>query len=244
MESVDVVLLTKDSERALAKCLDSLYSNVPVNRLIAVDGYSTDGTLSILEKFNKKYGNVKVVFDQGTRASARQKGIENVKTDWFIFIDSDVVLCNDWYNKALNFVDSRVGAVWGTEVWSTIKNPAMLRLFLVVTRKIFEVRGGTHDTLVRTATVKDIQIPNELHVFEDAFIKDWIESKGYKVVACYDPFCIHYRPESVWTLKGSLGLVAEALRLGSPRLISKLLFAYGFYTAYSIYQLFNGNKKA
>lgn len=244
MESVDVVLLTKDSERALAKCLDSLYSNVPVNRLIAVDGYSTDGTLSILEKFNKKYGNVKVVFDQGTRASARQKGIENVKTDWFIFIDSDVVLCNGWYNKALKFVDSKVGAVWGTEVWSTIKNPAMLRLFLVVTRKIFEVRGGTHDTLVRTATVKDIQIPNELHVFEDAFIKDWIESKGYKVVACYDPFCIHYRPESVWTLKGSLGLVAEALRLGSPRLISKLLFAYGFYTAYSIYQLFNGNKKA
>ncbi len=244
MESVDVVLLTKNSERALVKCLDSLYGNVPVNRLIAVDGYSTDGTLSILEKFNKKYGNVKVVFDQGTRASARQKGIENVKTDWFIFIDSDVVLCNDWYNKALKFVDSKVGAVWGTEVWSTIKNPAMLRLFLVITRKIFEVRGGTHDTLIRTATVKDIQIPNELHVFEDAFIKDWIESKGYKVVACYDPFCIHYRPESVWTLKGSLGLVAEALRLGSPRLISKLLFAYGFYTAYSIYQLFNGNKNA
>jgi glycosyltransferase involved in cell wall biosynthesis len=244
VESVDVVLLTKNSERALVKCLDSLYGNVPVNRLIAVDGYSTDGTLSILEKFNKKYGNVKVVFDQGTRASARQKGIENVKTDWFIFIDSDVVLCNDWYNKALKFVDSKVGAVWGTEVWSTIKNPAMLRLFLVITRKIFEVRGGTHDTLIRTATVKDIQIPNELHVFEDAFIKDWIESKGYKVVACYDPFCIHYRPESVWTLKGSLGLVAEALRLGSPRLISKLLFAYGFYTAYSIYQLFNGNKNA
>lgn len=244
MESVDVVLLTKNSERALVKCLDSLYGNVPVNRLIAVDGYSTDDTLSILEKFNKKYGNVKVVFDQGTRASARQKGIENVKTDWFIFIDSDVVLCNDWYNKALKFVDSKVGAVWGTEVWSTIKNPAMLRLFLVITRKIFEVRGGTHDTLIRTATVKDIQIPNELHVFEDAFIKDWIESKGYKVVACYDPFCIHYRPESVWTLKGSLGLVAEALRLGSPRLISKLLFAYGFYTAYSIYQLFNGNKNA
>ncbi len=240
MDSVDVVLLTKNSERALAKCLDSLYGNVPVNRLIVVDGYSTDGTRSILENFNSKYHNVKVVFDHGTRASARQRGIENVQTDWFMFLDSDVVLCKDWYQKALKFVDSNVGAVWGTEIWSTLKNPSALRLFLVITRKIFEVRGGTHDTLIRTATVKDIHIPNELHVFEDAYIKDWITSKGYKVVACYDPFCIHFRPESVWTLKGSLGLVAEALRLGSPKLIGKLLFAYGFYTAYSVYQLFNG----
>lgn len=239
MEPVDVVLLTKNSDRALEKCLDSLYGNVPVNRLIVVDGYSTDGTHAILEKFNEKYHNVEVFFDHGTRGSARQKGIENVQTDWFMFLDSDVVLCKDWYGKALKFVDSNVGAVWGTEIWSTLKNPSALRLFLVITRKIFEVRGGTHDTLIRTATVKDIHIPNELHVFEDAYIKDRITSKGYKVIACYDPFCIHFRPESVWTLRGSLGLVAEALRLGSPKLISKLLFAYGFYTAYSVYQLFN-----
>jgi glycosyltransferase involved in cell wall biosynthesis len=244
VDSVDVVLLTKNSERALAKCLNSLYGNVPVHRLIVVDGYSTDGTLDILQSFNEKHRNVKVILDRGTRASARQKGIENVETDWFMFIDSDVVLCKDWFQKAAKYVGSNVGAVWGTEIWSTIKNPVMLRLFLVITRKIFEVRGGTHDTLIRTAAVKDIHIPSELHVFEDAYIKDWITNKGYVVVACYDPFCIHFRPESVWTLKGSLGLVAEALRLGSPRLIMKLLFAYGFYTAYSVYQLFNSGKKA
>ncbi len=244
VDSVDVVLLTKNSERMLTECLDSLYGNVPVNRLIAVDGYSTDGTLKILEAFNAKYHNVTVVLDRGTRASARQKGIENVETGWFMFIDSDVVLCKGWFKKASKYIDSNVGAVWGTEIWSTIKSPAMLRLFLVITRKIFEVRGGTHDTLIRTETVKDIHIPTELHVFEDAYIKDWVTSKGFRVVACYDPFCIHYRPDSVWTFKGSLGLVSEALRLGSPRLISKLLFAYGFYTAYSAYQLFNGNKKA
>lgn len=244
MDSVDVVLLTKNSERALAKCLNSLYQNVPVHQLIVVDGYSTDGTLNILQAFNEKYHNVKVIFDRGTRASARQKGIENVETDWFMFIDSDIILCKNWYQKAAKYVGSNVGAVWGTEIWSTIKKPAMLWLFLVITRKIFEVRGGTHDTLIRTAAVKDIHIPSELHVFEDAYIKDWITNKGYAVVACYDPFCIHFRPESVWTFKGSLGLVAEALRLGSPRLIAKLLFAYGFYTAYSAYQMVNSGKKA
>ncbi|MGD6933820.1 MAG: glycosyltransferase family 2 protein [Candidatus Bathyarchaeia archaeon] len=242
VDSVDVVLLTKNSERALVKCLDSLYQNVPVHQLIVVDGYSTDGTLAIVETYNQKYRNVNVIFDHGTRASARQKGIMAVQTEWFMFIDSDVVLCKGWFQKAKKNIDAKVGAVWGTEVWSTLKNQKMLKLFLVITRKIFEVRGGTHDTLIRTSLVKDIHIPDELHVFEDAYIKDHIDRKGFQVVACYVPFCVHFRPDSVWTLKGSLALVAEALRLGSPRLISKLLLAYGFYTGYSVYQFFANGK--
>jgi glycosyltransferase involved in cell wall biosynthesis len=235
--SVDVVLITKNSERMLRRCIESIYQNVPVAKLIVVDGYSTDGTLGILDGFNKKYGNVKIILDRGTRATARQRGINNVSTEWFMFVDSDVVLCKGWYEKAQKHVKPDVGAVWGIEVWSTISKPQTLRLFLTTTRKIFEVRGGTHDTLIRTSLLRDIHIPSELHVFEDAYIKDWITDKGYKVVPAYSPFCIHYRPQAVWSFGGSLGLVAESFRFGSPRLISRLLLAYGFYTAYSIYQM-------
>jgi len=242
MGSVDVVLLTKNSEKVLEKCLESVYQNVPVNRLIVVDGYSTDGTLAILDVFNKKCGNVTVTFDKGTRATAREIGIRQVKTDWFMFIDSDVVVCKNWYEKALKHIDKTSGGVWGIEVWSTIQNQATLKLFLWVTRKIFDLRGGTHDTLVRTDLVKDIQIPKNLHVFEDAYIRDWIAKKGYKIVACYNPYCIHYRPKDVWTLHGSINVIAEAVRCGSARLVVKLFFAYGFYTAYSIYQLFANTK--
>ena len=235
--SVDVVLLTKNSQRKLRECVESIYRNVPVAQLIVVDGYSTDDTLAILEGFNHKYCNVNILFDKGTRATARQKGIEAVKTAWFVFVDSDVVLCRDWFKKAQNYIAPDVGAVWGIEVWSTLKNPKTLKLFLVTTRKIFEVRGGTHDTLIQTNLVRDIKIPFDLHVFEDAYIKDWIEHKGYRVIACYSPFCIHYRPATVWTFRGSLGLVAESIKIGSPLMVSKLIFAYGFYTLYSFYQL-------
>jgi len=243
VDSIDVVLLTKNSERVIVKCLTSLYQNVPVHRLIIVDGYSTDATLSIAETFNQKHHNVEIIFDHGTRASARQKGIKAVQTEWFMFIDSDVVLCRDWFQKAIKNINSQVGAVWGIEVWSTLKNPKLLKLFLIITHKVFEIRGGTHDTLIRSALVKDIQIPRELHVFEDTYIKEHITQKGYKTVACYSPFCIHFRSDSVWTFKGSLNLVVESLRLGSPRLVSKLFLAYGFYTVYSVYQFFAGNKK-
>jgi glycosyltransferase involved in cell wall biosynthesis len=242
VDSIDVVLLTKNSERVLTKCLDSLYQNVPVHRLIVVDGYSTDTTLTIVQNYHQKYHNVTVIFDNGTRASARQKGIMSVQTDWFMFLDSDVLLCRDWFQKATKQLASNVGAVWGIEVWSTLKNPKMLKLFLIITRKIFDIRGGTHDLLIQTFLVKDIQIPKKLHVFEDAYIKEHITKKGYAVLACYDPFCIHFRPNSVWTLKGSLNTAIESLQLASPHSISKLLLAYGFYTAYSIYQLFTNKK--
>ncbi len=245
MEPVDVVLLTMNSERKLEDCITSVYRNVPVAKLIVVDGGSIDRTLEILQKFNGKYHNVHIIQDHGgTRATARQKGIQNVTSEWFLFVDSDVVLCKDWYQKAIKYVDKDVGAVWGIEVWSTIQNPKTLRMFLLVTRKIFDLRGGTHDTLVRTEAVKDIKIPADLHVFEDAYIKDWITQQGYRVVACYDPFCFHFRPRTVWTLRGSLGIVVDAVRCSSFKLLVKLVFAYGFYTAYSVFQLLSSSKKA
>ena len=240
MDSVDVVLLTLNSDRMLRPCLESVYSTVPVHKLLVVDGGSTDQTFAILESFNVKYGNVVIVADRGTRATARQKGIENVATPWFVFVDSDVILCKDWYKKILKEVDADVGAVWGTEVWSTLQNSKALKMFLWVTRKIFEIRGGTHDTFIRTEAVRGIKIPGELHIFEDAYIKDFITGKGFRVVACYDPFCIHYRPKMVWTVKGSIDQIVDVLRFGSPLRIVKLVFAYGFYTFYAVSQIFSG----
>lgn len=234
--SIDVVVLTKNSQRTLEESLESIYRNVPVNRLIIVDGYSTDNTLKIVEKFRDKYGKVIILKDNGTRGSARLKGIRYVETEWFMFVDSDVVLCDGWFAKAKNFMCKDVGAVWGIELWAGMKHPKTLKAFLWITRKIFDIRGGTHDLLVRYEAVKDITIPTDLHVFEDAYIKQWIEKKGYKVVACYDPYCIHYRPENVWTFKGSIEIAADAFRFGSLRKIPEMVLAYGFYVAYFLYR--------
>jgi len=240
-ENVDIVMLTKNSERVLEKCLNSVFRNVPVNRLIVVDGYSTDKTLEIVEKFRKKYGNVVLIKDGGARGSARLRGIREVKTEWFLFVDSDVVLCDDWFKKAKKFIKDDVGAVWGIEIWDGIRDHAVLKLFLKVTKKIFEIRGGTHDLLVRYDAIEDIDIPQNLHVFEDSFIKEWITRKGYRLVATYNPYCIHYRPPFVWTFKGSLEIIVETLRFGSIKKMPRLFLAYGFYTAYVIYRSLTQN---
>ena len=231
---VDVVVLTKNSEKTLKKCLNSIYKNVPINQLIVVDGYSKDKTLEIIRKFNEKYHNVVLFSEKGTRGRARQKAIEAVTTKWFMFVDSDVILCNRWFKKAKRLIKADVGAIWGIEVWSVLKNITVLKLFERITMKIFGKRGGTHDLLVRRKVVKDIRIPSNLHVYEDAYIKSWICSKGYKVLSAYEPYCIHHRPKIVWTIKKSISFVANELKFAIR--YPQLLLSYAFYAAIVLYQ--------
>ncbi|MGE5575178.1 MAG: glycosyltransferase family A protein [Ignavibacteria bacterium] len=244
---IDVAILTMNSERKLKECIDSVYRNIPINKLIIVDGFSTDKTIAIIQEYKEKYGNVIFVQEKGTRGSARQTAIELVKTDWFVFVDSDVILSNNWFAKAERQVNDKVGGIWGIEIWSVLKDTKILSLFERVTLKIFEKRGGTHDLLVRTKTVEDINIPFELHTYEDGYIKDWIESKGYEVLGVYEPCCIHYRPENVWTLSKHIEFVVSDLKYAIHRPI--LLLSYGFYSAIVGFQIFAGkndkpNKKS
>ena len=116
MEPVDVVMLTKNSEHLLEKCLTSVFENVLVKRLIVVDGSSTDNTLKIMDKFNRKYGNVEILTENGSRATARERGIQAVETDWFMFADSDMILCKDWFKRTEKHIEDDVGAIWGLNI--------------------------------------------------------------------------------------------------------------------------------
>jgi len=106
---IDVIVLTKNSEEKLESCLKSIYENIPVDHIIVVDGYSTDGTLEILHKFDEKHHNIVLIQDKGTRGRARQIGIKEAKTEWFMFVDSDVILCDRWFNKAKHFMKAMLG---------------------------------------------------------------------------------------------------------------------------------------
>jgi glycosyltransferase involved in cell wall biosynthesis len=231
---IDVIMLTKNSERVLRRCLGSIYENLPVGNLIVVDGNSTDSTLRILQEFHERYGNLVVLQDEGTRASARQKAIGYVKSDWFMFVDSDVVLCEGWFAKARKLMSDDVGAIWGIEVWSILVGAKFLNLFERLTMKIFDGRGGTHDLLVRTKAVEDIAIPYYLHTYEDSYIRSWIIKKGYKVIAVYDPYCLHYRSEDVWTTKKSIALIAGDLKFATRH--PQLMLSYAFYAVIVLYQ--------
>lgn len=233
---VDVVVLTKNSEETLNDSMKSIYENIPVNRLIVVDGCSTDQTPEIVKAFNEKFHNVLFIRDSAKRGKARQIGLEQVETEWFMFVDSDAILCDRWFERAKKFMSKDVGAIWGIELWSVIRNPNVLKLFKRMTMKIFETRGGTHDLLVRYDAVKYMHIPDSLHVFEDAYIKNWIVKGGYKVISTYNPYCIHRRPLNVWKTSTAISIATDEIKHGLFYKYPKLLPSYGFYVAYFFYQ--------
>jgi len=244
MEPIDVVMLTKNSEHLLTECLESIYENVPVRRLIIVDGTSTDNTLRIMEEFNKKYGNIKIITENGSRARAREKGIQEVETAWFMFADSDVILSKDWFKKAEKYIDKDLGAVWGLniDVIPNVKNKLFLKSLALVARECFNLRGGMHDTLIRHELVKDIRIPERLHVYEDAYIINWIKKKGYRVIVGDDIYCLHFRPSGDWNLRESISLAALEMKCGLVYLhIFRYAFYYPFFILYWFLQVLNKN---
>ncbi|TRO50502.1 glycosyltransferase [Candidatus Bathyarchaeota archaeon] len=216
MQPIDVVVLTKNSEHLLDKCLDSVYKNVPVNNLIIIDGFSTDRTMKIIDEANETHGNVKVLKINGSRAIAREKGIDQVRTEWFMFVDSDVILGRDWLRKAEKNVKDNVGAIWGVniDVVPNVKNKRILKLQSLIARQCFGLRGGMHDTLIRRDAVEGIQIPEELHAYEDAYIIKWIKKKGYKTVVGDDVYCLHFKPPGNWSLHNGVSQAIVEFRCG------------------------------
>ena len=192
--SFDVIMLTKNSISTIEESISSVYREVPVNRLIIVDGGSTDGTLELVKGFPR----VEIIHDIGTRATARQKGIMAVKTEWHIHVDSDVTLAKGWYDRISPYLkDDKIGAVWGVtlpvgKLYNDIlRSLARLRRTTVLQIQLSQSRYLLHDTIIRTSAVSDIKIPPDYHVQEDQFIGNHIVSKGYAWMKSKEASCFH-----------------------------------------------------
>jgi glycosyltransferase involved in cell wall biosynthesis len=85
---VSVIIPTKNSEKFLEKCLDSIKNQTYQNiEIIVVDNNSTDKTKEIAQKFTDK------VFNRGPERSAQRNfGVSQSDGDYVLIIDSDMVL--------------------------------------------------------------------------------------------------------------------------------------------------------
>ena len=85
---VSVVIPTYNSEKTLAKCLESIKNQTYKNtESVIVDNFSTDKTTEIAEKFG-----VGVFFKGPERSSQVNFGVEKSKGKYIYRVDSDFVL--------------------------------------------------------------------------------------------------------------------------------------------------------
>lgn len=135
-----------------------------------------------------------------------------------MFLDDDAVLNGGWWEEAEpHCSDPRVGLVWGLNYDASPVRKEFLEAlgvdYVGYLVRQFEKRGGTHDVLLRRDALEGIRIPPFLHVFEDAYIKNWILCRGYEY-RIVKAGIIHRNPGRKMGRRGFSVMAEWGLRLG------------------------------
>ena len=138
----------------------------------------------------------KIIQDDGGRGKGREVGIKNVETEWFAFVDSDVILGPKWYEHIIQSIRPNVGAIHGLVLpdkhWRKFcQSMARLRKKSLMEYLVYQNKQAamTMDILIRTDAVKDIVIPRDLHVREDKFIRNYVESQSLTYEVSKSAYC-------------------------------------------------------
>ena len=85
---VSVIVTTKNEERNISACLESVFKqSTPPLEIIVVDNYSEDKTMEIAQE------NGAIVFQQGPERSAqRNYGVEKAQGKYILYLDADMRL--------------------------------------------------------------------------------------------------------------------------------------------------------
>lgn len=97
-----IIVPVYNVEQYLPQCIDSiLQQSFPYFELLLIDDGSSDSSGVICDEYALKDKRIRVFHEQNGGVSiARNIGIENVKGEWILFVDSD-----DWIDtEALNYI--------------------------------------------------------------------------------------------------------------------------------------------
>ena len=197
---VDLILRTKNSlsnSPTFLETVNRAMEIIPAKNVFMVDAYSQNGTHRAVRFFK----NAHILLKNGNRAVATQYGIEQSSSDWLMFLDDDVLIPNDWFHVAKQYMAiPEVGMIWGHPIIINPRSRNRMKVIMWLRRateynlhcRNFQHRGGLHDTLIRREAIEDIKIPPDLHVFEDWWIKKTVEDNGFLAISPPDLWCYHW----------------------------------------------------
>lgn len=103
-KSITVIIATFNAEKYLEKCLSSIFPQLNnESELIIIDGGSRDKTVEIIKKNEEKISYWISESDQGIY-DAWNKGINQAKGDWVMFLGADDKLLPDTIRKYEEFM--------------------------------------------------------------------------------------------------------------------------------------------
>lgn len=105
--SISIIICTYNRSRLLKKCLESLlHQLIEEIEIIVIDNNSTDETVEVIKEYTTIYRNIRYVFEKRIGLSyARNRGIQESKADWILYIDDDALAFTDLVERAEYLVE-------------------------------------------------------------------------------------------------------------------------------------------
>ena len=94
---VSIIVPVYNCERYLEECINSIINQIykPIEIILVNDG-STDNSPFICDKYAQEFSNITVIHKtNGGASTARNKGLDNAKGDFIMFVDGDDMLEKD-----------------------------------------------------------------------------------------------------------------------------------------------------
>lgn len=106
MDDVSVIIPIYNCEKYLSRCINSLLSQkYKVREICLVNDGSTDGSLSICEKFSRENSNIILISQENKGVSAaRNAGLMATHSEYVIFCDADDYVREDYVEKLVQNV--------------------------------------------------------------------------------------------------------------------------------------------
>lgn len=104
---VRIVIATRNSERLLEACLESIYQNTFETKfeIVVIDNASTDQTVSTVKE---KFPDVKIICNEKNRgvAPARNQGLIANSARYVLILDVDTIIRDQALKKMIEFMDT------------------------------------------------------------------------------------------------------------------------------------------
>jgi len=170
--------------------------------------------------------------------TARQEAFDQVQTEWYVSLDSDVVLHPGWWGKVWPLAQGeKVGGVIGRwryplEPEVDLYSDAMKELERLMGRSKERTPNGLEgDLLIRRAAAEGLRVP-PLSIGEDKVVRDQIVRNGYEWTYTDEVVCDHMRSMNIGA-SFQVGYQYYAFGLMRPRDVLRRLATSPFKTTYA-----------
>ena len=115
MAKISIIVPVYNTEKYLERCLDSLVNQtVDDYEIIVIDDRSTDGSLSILERYQEMYPDkIRLIrnYQNAGIGATRNRGLYNATGEYIGFVDSDDKVSLDMYAKLMEAIEETKSSI-------------------------------------------------------------------------------------------------------------------------------------